>query len=118
MFYNKETGNIGESLAVNHLKKNGYKIIERNYKNKIGEIDIIAKKDDTIIFVEVKMRKNTNFGLPQEAVDSYKQRKIRNVATYYLKSKNLYDRASVRFDCIAIIGDKLDYKLSHLENIF
>ena len=116
--YAKENGNIGEALACNFLKQNGYKIIQTNYKNRLGEIDIIAMQDKTLVFVEVKSRLSTKFGLPREAINYYKQKKIINVATVYLKQKKLFDNICVRFDCIEILGKKTDYKIEHLTNIF
>ena len=72
--YAKENGTIGEALACNFLKQNGYKIIQTNYKNRLGEIDIIAMQDKTLVFVEVKSRLSTKFGLPREAINYYKQK--------------------------------------------
>ena len=95
---NKYTGNIGESLAEGYLIDKGYKILARNYKNKIGEIDIIAQENDRIIFVEVKSRASAKFGYPREAVNYYKQQKIRRVAEVYLKSKG--STPSNEIDCI------------------
>ena len=67
---NKQKGNIGEALAYNYLLKNGYKILETNYKTSIGEIDIIATNDENrIIFIEVKRRETAKFGYPREAVN-------------------------------------------------
>ena len=80
----------------------------------IGEIDIIAKKDNVIIFIEVKARESVKFGHPREAVNFYKQQKIRKVATSYLKFKGLYDKVNVRFDVIDVVGTSL----THIENAF
>lgn len=110
---NRIKGNIGENLAINYLQDNGYQIIETNYKNKIGEIDIIAKENNRIIFVEVKQRSTLKFGYPREAVNFYKQKKIRQVALSYIKYKNLINE-HLRFDVIEIIGDKI----THLKNAF
>ena len=111
---NKILGNKGESLAYDYLKKQGLTILERNYKNKIGEIDIICKDGDVLVFVEVKHRESLKFGYPREAVNYHKQQKIRNVAAGYLKYKNLYEKCAVRFDVIDIIGDNL----THIKNAF
>ena len=83
---NKVTGMRGELLAVKFLKKQKYKILETNFTTVIGEIDIIALYKDTLVFVEVKTRLTKVFGLPREAVGSFKQNKIRLVATSYLKA--------------------------------
>lgn len=106
-------GNQGETLAKRYLIKNKYKILETNYKNTIGEIDIIAKDKDTIVFVEVKARNSTRFGLPREAVTPYKQNKIHKVALGYLKfTRNM--NAKIRFDCIEVLGDEV----THIKNCF
>ncbi len=110
----KIKGIKGETLASEYLKNKGYKIIERNYKNKIGEIDIIAMLGDTLVFVEVKERESLRFGHPREAVNFYKQQKIRKVALGYLKYKQLIDKINVRFDVIDVLGEKI----THIENAF
>ncbi len=86
---NIDFGRLGEEKAIEFLKKNGYKILERNYKTKIGEIDIIATKNKKIIFIEVKTRSSVNFGRPEEAVGKKKLKKIENVAQIYLQSKKI-----------------------------
>ena len=111
--FNKVTGDSGEQLAKEYLKKNGFQILKTNYKTNIGEIDIIAKQKDFVVFVEVKTRKNDYFGLPREAVNSFKQQKIRQVATQYIKFNKLFD-VCCRFDVIEILGDKI----THIENCF
>ena len=116
--YPQELGFISEAIACNYLKEKGYKILQTNYKNKLGEIDIIAQEKNTLVFVEVKSRLSTKFGLPREAINFYKQKKINEVATVYLKQKKLFDNICVRFDCIEILGEKTDYKIEHLTNIF
>lgn len=110
---NKIFGNIGENLAAKYLEDKGCEILEQNYSNKIGEIDIIAKQKDTIVFVEVKTRTSAKFGLPREAVTHHKQYKIRLVALAYLKSKKLIN-SKCRFDVI----EELDGKITHIENCF
>ncbi|MBE5736111.1 MAG: YraN family protein [Clostridiales bacterium] len=100
--YNKVYGDIGESIAKNYLIGVGYKIVKTNFKNKLGEIDIIAYDDDVLVFVEVKYRKNSYFGLPREAVNTEKQRKIRMVATSYINRYKLFNKAC-RFDVLEIL---------------
>ena len=93
----KILGFAGETLVAKHLEKNGYKIIAKNYTNSIGEIDIIAKQNNTLVFVEVKTRSSVKFGAPQEAVTPAKQNKIRNVALAYLKqTKNFAKKLTVK----------------------
>ena len=103
----------GEAGAVKFLKKQKYKILERNFTTKLGEIDIIAKEGGTYIFAEVKARTGQMFGLPREAVTAEKQRKIRRLAQEYLISKNDYP-ALMRFDAIEV----LDGKIEHIKNAF
>ncbi len=112
----KTYGKKGEVIAVNYLKKQGYKILETNYKNKIGEIDIIAQQGLYLVFVEVKARLTRAFGDPSEAVDYYKQEKIRRVASLYLISKKKLD-SPCRFDVVSILGDD-DYEINHIIDAF
>ncbi len=98
----KELGKKGEDLALRFLKKNGYRIIERNYVCKMGEIDIIAREKDTLVFIEVKTRTSTTFGPPQLAVNASKQRQMSKVALNFLKEKKLED-VKARFDVVAIL---------------
>lgn len=97
----RQTGDVGESLAVRFLKKNGYKIIEQNYRSKLGEIDIIARDGKVLAFVEVKARRTNHFGGPKWALTPRKQRKISMVALEYLK-KTEQMGADARFDVVAI----------------
>lgn len=115
--FNKQTGNIGEAIAEKFLRDKGYKIIALNYTNKTGEIDIIAKQGQTIVFVEVKMRANLAKGSPREAVNVFKQRKIMQVAESFLKYKGMLD-SGCRFDCIEIVGDVYNHTIEHLEGCF
>lgn len=109
-------GKKSEIIASNYLKNKGYQILEMNYKNKVGEIDIIAKDGDYIVFVEVKARMSRLFGDPLEAIDERKQFKIRQVASIYLMQKRKTE-AKCRFDAIAILGDTDSY-IRHIENAF
>jgi len=99
---NLDFGKAAENAAAEFLKAKGYKILERNYKNKFGEIDIIAQFKGVICFVEVKARHTLNLGVPQEAVTARKQRQICRVAVYYLKSNKLLERPA-RFDVLALL---------------
>ena len=110
---NKVVGGKGEILAEKFLKKQNYKILERNYQNKIGEIDIITQDKDTLVFVEVKARETCLFGRPCEAITPYKQNKIRGVASYYLMMNNLRD-TDCRFDVVEIVGEEIN----HIKNAF
>ncbi len=109
-------GKRGEIIATNYLKRKGYKILQNNYKNSIGEIDIIAKDKDYIVFVEVKTRLSRGFGDPLEVINTRKQQKIRSVATLYLRQHNLME-ANCRFDAIAVLGDG-DDDVNHIVDAF
>ena len=110
---------IGESLAAKHLKARGYRILAQNYRARRGEIDLIARDGEFIVFVEVKTRRSLKFGLPQAAVTLQKQRQISKVALAYLQSRNLMD-APCRFDVIAIhLSPQLELlKLEQIESAF
>lgn len=95
------TGKKGEELAVVHLQKLGYRILERNYRCPLGEIDIVARDKDTIVFVEVKSRKTEEFGEPELAVGKTKQRKLALISLYYLAQKNDFP-VKARFDVVAV----------------
>jgi len=95
------TGKKGEDIACSYLKSRGYRIVERNYKCPLGEIDIVARDGDAIVFVEVKSRKSEEFGDPQLAVGQKKQKKVSRISLTYLKDKNLYP-CNARFDVVAI----------------
>ena len=97
-------GRKGEDSAVLFLEQHGYRIVERNFRTRLGEIDIIARDGKTICFIEVKTRASVHLGTPFEAVTRSKQLKISQMALLYLKSKNLM-RLPARFDVIAIINN-------------
>lgn len=113
----QEFGKESESLAVRHLKKNGYKILEQNYRNKLGEIDIIAKEKGTLVFVEVKARRTPFFGNPKWAVTFKKQRKISMVALYYLKSTK-QTQIKARFDVVALSWAEDNPQIEIIKNAF
>jgi putative endonuclease len=98
----KELGKKGEDLALQYLKKNGYRIFEKNYVCKLGEVDIIAREKDTLAFIEVKTRTSTAFGPPQLAVNAAKQMQLSKVAVYFLKEKGI-ENVKARFDVVAIV---------------
>lgn len=100
----REIGKKGEDFAEKLLKKNNYKIIERNFTIRGGEIDIIAKDKETLVFVEVKLRKNSDYGRPSEFVTPYKQEKLIYTAKNYL-AKTGSENVMCRFDVVELIGD-------------
>jgi putative endonuclease len=97
----RKIGDMGENLAVKKLKRMGYKIIERNFLTKTGEIDIIARDGKYLVFVEVRVRNNGQFGSGAETVDKIKQRKIIRTSLCYLQRTNSLD-VPVRFDVVSI----------------
>ena len=103
-------GRSGEEMAAGYLAANGYRIIETNYKNRFGEIDIIAMDDDdTLVFIEVKSRRSDRFGTAGASISRAKQRKISMVALGYLKFKGKMDQKA-RFDVVAINHYAFDEK--------
>lgn len=98
-------GKRGEGAACGFLKERGYEILEKNYKCKIGEIDLIARRRGRLAFIEIKTRTSTQFGTPQEAVNLRKQEKILKVAQWYMKEKKLA-KIQVAFDVVAVLWEK------------
>jgi len=115
--FRKRVGNKGESIAEDYLKQKGYKIIHRNYRCKFGEIDIIAKDDDTIVFTEVRTKRNDNFGSPQDSITSTKIDKISKTALSFIQEEKLTGY-SYRFDFIAITFSQGKPNIEHIENAF
>ncbi len=97
----KELGAKGEEIAVRYLKNRGYKIVERNYRIRLGEVDIIAEQDDDLVFIEVKTRSGTLFGSPFESVTARKQKQLSKVALEYISKRGCHDRPA-RFDVVGI----------------
>ncbi|HHU17795.1 MAG: YraN family protein [Anaerovoracaceae bacterium] len=108
-------GSYGEDLAERFLINKGYKILERNFRCRLGEIDIIAMDGTVLVFIEVKTRRNQKFGLPCEAITSEKFRHLKKAATYYamVSSMETYD---MRIDVIEILIKGGKHYLHHLEN--
>ncbi|WP_409227462.1 YraN family protein [Gudongella sp. SC589] len=111
-----KTGRLGEQLALDYLNNKGYSVLETNYRNKIGEVDIIAYDKDILAFIEVKTRMGTDYGYAYESVNSRKQKKIANTCLMYLQKNKLYD-VQVRFDVIEVYP--MEKKtINHFENAF
>ncbi|MBO5387921.1 MAG: YraN family protein [Lachnospiraceae bacterium] len=114
-FNKRKTGTDYEELAVNYLEKKKYFIIERNFQVRQAEIDIIARDDNTIVFIEVKYRTTRGSGHPLEAVTIQKQKRICHAALFYMnRNKISPENTSIRFDVIGILGDEI----THIENAF
>ena len=116
--FNKFKGDAGETIASVWLEENGFKIVQMNYQNKHGEIDIIATKDEVYHFVEVKMRVKDSYGRGREAVGPAKQKRIRTAAQYYLIENGLHDAVYSCFDVVEISGWFDNYEIEFLENCY
>ena len=102
-----------EELAVDFLRGNGVRIVEKNFRSHLGEVDLIGFKDNYYIFFEVKYRKTERAGYPVEAVNLKKQQTISRVADYFKVIRKLPDSCNVRFDVVAILADSIKwYRLS------
>lgn len=111
------TGKEGEKLAADFLKKNGYRIIDKNFRCPLGEIDIVAREKGTIVFVEVKTRKSSKLGYPEQAVGIRKQKKMSQLALWYLQKRKLAD-ISARFDVVAITMLPSGNEIKLIKNAF
>ena len=112
---NNLIGRMGEDIALNYLLKKGYILLDRNFNIGLGEIDLIFSFDIFLIFVEVKYRKNIDFGYPRDFVTITKQKKIIKASEKYMDLNNLYD-LQPRFDIIEIIGN--ENKIEHIISAF
>ena len=109
MNYHKKIGNMYENLACQILEKNNYKILDRNYTGEHGEIDIVASFQNTIVFVEVKYRKNLQFGDSFDAITKTKLRRMYLTANEYIYENNLFDEI-IRFDCICFLAENFSWQ--------
>jgi len=108
-------GVSGEALAEDHLRGLGYQIVERDVRTPLGQLDLVAMDGKTLVFVEVKTRAGQGYGLPQEAVDAKKIRKLRQLGLYYLKIRP--HRGSVRFDVVGLtVSDGRLVRVDHIKN--
>ena len=109
-------GKKGEDIAVEYFRKSGYGIIEKNYRTVFGEIDIIAKDKDIIVFIEVKTRADKTFGYPFEAVTKRKREKIRKVALSFMKKHK--KELPARFDVLSIFTENGKEQIEHIKDAF
>lgn len=116
MAEHNELGKKGETLAVDYLRKNGYLILERNYRFDKAEVDIIAKKEATLHIVEVKTRSTADFGDPQDFVKPKQIKQLVKAVDAYINTKAL--DVEVQFDIIAIIKTQQQYKIEHIQDAF
>jgi putative endonuclease len=112
-----EFGRSAESMAAAYLKRRGFKILEKNYRTRFAEIDLIARDGDTLVFVEVKARRSSSFGVPKDAVNFRKQQKISMAALAYLRQKQEIN-ARIRFDVVAVCVRKDQVQIEIVKNAF
>ena len=116
MAAHNELGKWGEDLAVRYLQQKDYVIVERDWKSGHRDIDIVALDDDTVVFVEVKTRRNRLFGEPEEAIDYHKRLSLQIAISHYIKARHI-DR-EVRFDIITVVGDMdSEPEISHIRDV-
>ncbi|MBC7333084.1 MAG: YraN family protein [Actinobacteria bacterium] len=132
---NVALGKYGEAIAVEHLIKCGYSILAKNFRAKCGEVDIIAKKEKSLVFVEVKTRESLSYGFPEEAISKRKIGKIKSLARLFVATNNSFSNFDIRFDLISIVIDKTltsfnnrgsynrthslkNFEIKHIENAF
>lgn len=116
MAEHNELGRRGEQIAEEHFKKNGFTILERNWRFMKAEVDIICSKGNETIFAEVKTRSGNFFGEPEVAVDDKKKELMLRAATEYIYQKNI--NTEVRFDIISILFNGTSFELTHFEDAF
>ncbi len=109
----RKKGETAEKQAVSFLIENGYEILDRNFSSKFGEIDIVAKKNNTLVFIEVRSRSSNFYGSPEESINLRKVKKIIKTAQFYLLTKKT-DYEEIRFDIISILHNNI----SHIKNAF
>lgn len=119
MYLKQKIGKIGEDIACKYLKKNKYIIMDRNFRCRQGEIDIIAYDESVkeLVFIEVKTRSSTKYGRPCEAVKRYKKNHIIDSAKYY-NYKNKIADISIRFDVVEVFVYNSNYKVNHIKQAF
>lgn len=113
---NRQTGALAEGFAATHLQEKGYTILERNFRNKFGEIDIITRDRNTLVFVEVKAKIGIDCGNPEDMINPGKLQKIRNMAMIYMKGSVV----ACRIDVVAIVLDEDEHvvRFTHYENVY
>ncbi len=112
----RSLGILGENIAADYLQKKGFQIIERNFRCRLGELDIIARQGGYLVFVEVRTRSSALCGLPQESITANKIKKLRRLAQVYMAQRALYN-VDVRFDVVAVYYAG-ETTITHIENAF
>jgi putative endonuclease len=112
----RSLGILGENIAADYLQKKGLQIVERNYRCRLGELDIIARQGGYLVFVEVRTRSSALCGLPQESITATKIKKVRRLAQAYMAQRSL-SNIDVRFDVVAVYCAE-ETTITHIENAF
>jgi len=112
----QQIGQKGENIASNFLQKKGYKILVKNYRYRKNEIDLIAQKDDLLVFVEVKLRSSLAYGMPEESLSEAQKKRIIETAETYIFEENWQN--DIRFDIMAISDFGRTYQIHHFEDAF
>ena len=110
-------GTLGETLAANYLSQQGFQILERNYRCRLGEVDLIAKEGDILVIVEVKTRQSLQYGLPCESITETKIQHIRRTALQYAQSRGLLE-CDFRFDVVEVLRTRHTSYVHHIRNAF
>ncbi len=113
--FSKKGLNFGEDMAAAYLIQHGHRVLEKNWRQKCGEIDIISVDKDMLVFTEVKQRKSDSYGRPAEFVTKDKQRKLRNTANIYIMKKHY--KGNARFDVVEVLGEEKP-EINHIKNAF
>ena len=117
MYYNSLIGKLGEEFATKYLQNNNIKVIQRNFYCKFGEIDIIAKDKNELVFIEVKTRTTSKYGKPSDAVNFQKQRHLQKSIEYYLYFNKIRN-VKIRIDVIEIYLNQNKFRINHIKNIY
>ena len=113
----KPLGRKGEDLAASHFRDQGWEVLDRNWRTRLGEIDLVCRDHDTIVFVEVKTRASADFARPDQSVTQRKQAKLRRLVEYYLVTHRLESR-DVRFDVLGVTLDSRRPEFEHIVGAF
>jgi len=114
-----DIGKVTEDIAYQYLKDNGLSFIAKNFSYRLGEIDLIMKHKDCVVFIEVRYRKNSNYGYPEETISEKKQRKIKSTALLFIAKNSTYKNVQVRFDVVALMPNKTNnLSINWIQNAF
>jgi len=114
----RDLGKFGEDTASAFLRSKGFTIVERNFRQRVGELDIVARQGDDLVFVEVRTTSSDRYGLPQESITPAKVKKLRQLAQSYLLSRSVSSEQNIRFDVVAILRVNGQVDINHIENAF